>query len=212
MLYKYKEVSFVVGDLHFGDEGLFNLVYFRDFLTKEAYIEQVITNYNKIVAKNAVVIFLGDLGRKDALEKYIPRLNGYKILILGNHDEYAKSFYQKLFAEVYDHPLFITKRIVLSHEPIPVEPGVINIHGHTHYVFLESEEHFNYCIEHTNYTPVRFKQIMNLLPKVAKPRRKFLEEWYRDKQIWQGPVRSDLVLDEQNKIDVVATLKKREEE
>lgn len=202
---KFNDVKFVIGDLHFGEETLFELVYSDTFASKEDYINRVIKNYNRLVTEDAVVVFLGDLGRKDAVKQYIPLLNGYKILILGNHDTYAKAFYTELFDEVYDHPLFVRNRIVLSHEPIPVEPGVINVHGHTHHVFLASNAHFNYCIEHTLYQPVRFKNIINLLSNLPKPNRKFLSEWYKNEQVWQGPPRSDLVLDANNIIDVPET-------
>lgn len=202
---KISNINYVIGDLHFGDEALFTLVYGNTFLNKEEYAEVVVANYNKVVHNDAVVLFLGDLGRRDALKKYLPRLNGYKILILGNHDTYAKKFYGNYFAEIYNHPLFVHNRIVFSHEPIPVEPGVINIHGHTHHVFLKSEQHFNYCIEHTNYAPVKIKIVEDLLSNITPPNRKFLYEWYKDQQIWTGKNLDRLVLDEERVINVEAT-------
>lgn len=200
-------VDFIIGDLHFGNDGMFNRAYSKTFSTKEEYMESVVKNYNQVISNNHRVVFLGDLGNGEELKKYIPKMKGYKILILGNHDKYAKRFYNDLFDEVYSTPIFILPRIVLSHEPIPVEPGVLNLHGHTHAVKLKSDQHINLCIEHTDYKPVRFKQFTGILSNMEKPNRKFLKEWYKDIQIWTGDDREDLVLNEDGLIDVEETIK-----
>lgn len=200
-------VDFIIGDLHFGNDGMFNRAYSKTFSTKEEYMESVVKNYNQVISNNHRVVFLGDLGNGEELKKYIPKMKGYKILILGNHDKYAKRFYNDLFDEVYSTPIFILPRIVLSHEPIPVEPGVLNLHGHTHAVKLKSDQHINLCIEHTDYKPVRFKQFTGILSNMEKPNRKFLKEWYKDIQIWTGDDREDLVLHEDGLIDVEETIK-----
>lgn len=200
-------VDFIIGDLHFGNDGMFNRAYSKTFSTKEEYMESVVKNYNQVISNNHRVVFLGDLGNGEELKKYIPKMKGYKILILGNHDKYAKRFYNDLFDEVYSTPIFILPRIVLSHEPIPVESGVLNLHGHTHAVKLKSDQHINLCIEHTDYKPVRFKQFTGILSNMEKPNRKFLKEWYKDIQIWTGDDREDLVLNEDGLIDVEETIK-----
>lgn len=205
-------IDFIIGDLHFDNDGMFKRAYNKFFETKEAYMEAVVKNYNAIVQKDSVVVFLGDLGKAEALKKYIPQMKGKKILILGNHDKFAKKFYNELFDEVYDTPLFVHSRIVLSHEPIPVESGVLNLHGHTHSVILDSKQHINLCIEHTNYTPVRLKTYIKMLGNFEKPNKKFLQEWYKDIQIWIGEKREDLILGKNNIIDVQKTLELRKKE
>lgn len=204
------KVDYLIGDLHFGSDGMFNRAYSKTFKTKEEYMETVVKNYNLIVNNNHKVLFLGDLGREKELRKYISQMNGYKILILGNHDKYSKRFYNKLFDEVYNYPLFMMNRIVVSHEPIPVEPGVLNIHGHTHAVKLKSKQHLNICIEHTDYKPVRLKRCIGMLSYLEKPNRKFLQEWYKDIQIWTGEERDDLVLEEDGVIDIEKSIARRE--
>lgn len=203
-------IDYIIGDLHFDNWGMFNRTYSKNFKTKEEYMETVVKNYNSKVHEKHTVVFLGDLGVGEALKKYIPQMKGKKILILGNHDKYAKKFYNELFDEVYDHPLFVNSRIVLSHHPIPVEPGVLNLHGHTHYVKLQSEQHINLCVEHTNYEPVRLKSYIGYLSNLEKPDRKFLKEWYKDIQLWVGETRDDLVIEESGLIDVKKSLELRE--
>lgn len=202
-------VDFLLGDLHFGNDGMFNRSYSKKFNTKEKYIKAVIKNYNSIVNEKHTVLFLGDLGKSEILKEYIPKMKGRKILILGNHDKYSKRFYEELFDEVHSGPIFISSRIAISHEPIPVEPGVLNVHGHTHFVKLNSKQHINICVEYTDYRPVSVKSITSKLNDLEKPNRKFLQEWYKDIQIWTGGPREDLVLDENNIINVEESLKLR---
>ena len=81
---------------------------------------------NKIY-KSDTLIHLGDVG--DA--SYLDELKCYKVLITGNHDILSKV--ASHFNEVYNGPLFIADRILLSHEPIyGMEKFALNIHGHVH--------------------------------------------------------------------------------
>ena len=75
-----------------------------------------------------------------------------------------------LFDEVYEGPLMINDRIILSHEPIsPLPPYMFNIHGHTHRpcnatvpeAFGVAEPHgMNLCAERTGYMPVSLKRVI----------------------------------------------------
>ena len=84
---------------------------------------------NAKILKNDTVVCLGDCGNLDYFKKM---KSGKKILIKGNHDDKGNSHYLKIFDEVYSGPLFITDKILLSHEPIFGLPFCCNIHGHVH--------------------------------------------------------------------------------
>ena len=66
----------------------------------------------------------------------------------------------KLFDEVYTGPLFISDKILLSHEPIDFLYA-LNIHGHDHNNkdFVDNT-HLNVCAELIDYTPVSLKSII----------------------------------------------------
>lgn len=67
-----------------------------------------------------------------------------------------------LFDEVYEGPLMISDRIILTHEPIVLSPQyMFNIHGHDHAHWYTGCRHLNCCAEHINYTPVSLKEIIN---------------------------------------------------
>jgi len=65
-----------------------------------------------------------------------------------------------LFDEVYPGPLWISPKILLSHEPNP-ELYALNIHGHTHGApFRPTPTSFNLCAEAIDYKPVNLKWIV----------------------------------------------------
>jgi len=204
-----RKPNYIMGDLHLGDRGMFKTVYSKTFNTPDEYSAAIVTRWNnKVRNKDAVVYILGDMGQKSEIEKIIPQLNGYLVLILGNHDKYSKAFYESHFDEVYSSSVWVTARILLSHVPMPVAEGYLNFHGHTHLVKLASKYHYNMCPEWWDYTPMLFKKLEGYLGKISKPNIHFMEEWYADIQEWHGDDRQELVfVEESNLIDVEPTKK-----
>lgn len=94
----------------------------------------------------------------DTLKEIVKRMKGENrrlFLILGNHDnlhEKDKSrvqFYYDLgFDIVYDTPIILEDKWILSHEPVYIEPGshFINLYGHTH-DFEVNRDYFIYDYE-----------------------------------------------------------------
>jgi calcineurin-like phosphoesterase family protein len=198
-------MDYVYSDPHFGHTKL-RIVGRKRFNSDEEMHEYMLSAYNKVIVdNNSKVYWLGDLGDKKFIEEFVPKMRGYKILILGNHDKYNKAFYQKYFDEVYEVGLFWNKRIFLSHHPMPIEEGFINIHGHTHLINVETGRHFNVCVEQTNYEPVPMKKFEKMLGNIPGPNRRFMQEWYKDIQKPVGRNIDDLVLTEKGLIDVEKT-------
>lgn len=70
----------------------------------------------------------------------------------------------RLFDEVYDGPLFINDKILLSHEPIEIPFG-INIHGHCHgskHVMYENTKRLqlNMAADVVNFKPIRLDELI----------------------------------------------------
>ena len=126
----------------------------------ESWNEMLISRWNKVVRPCDTVYILGDLalGNYDAVKNVLGCLNGRKILVKGNHDNWSNIKYQDLgFEEVKPGPIFLDKygypcrqevvgkrknaKYVLSHVPLTAETlleykikyGVeCNIFGHIH--------------------------------------------------------------------------------
>lgn len=65
-----------------------------------------------------------------------------------------------LFDEVYEGPLFISEKILLSHEPMDCL-WAFNIHGHDHSGWdYKGDDRLNVCAERINYTPIALPQII----------------------------------------------------
>ena len=63
-----------------------------------------------------------------------------------------------LFDEVYEGPLMIAEKLILSHEPVDV-PWAYNIHGHDHQGH-KRKNHINVCVDVTGYQPINMNQFM----------------------------------------------------
>lgn len=101
---------------------------------------------------------------RDFEDQFNAEIKGYKKTneyLLGEW-LYAKEVDNHLFDEVYEGPLIINEKIILSHEPLDVK-GMLNIHGHIHGKRgrgAAGSYHLNVCAEHVNYTPIRLNDIV----------------------------------------------------
>lgn len=122
---------------------------------------------NSKVGKKDTLIILGDVGDINCAKK----LRGHKILICGNHDA-GSTLYEDVFEEVYPGPVFISERILLSHEPIDL-PFAFNIHGHDHMLPASDNRHLNVCSDVIGYVPVNFNRLLKsgILAKIPSVHR-----------------------------------------
>ena len=153
---------FFISDTHFHHK---NIIKFRGegrFKTVEEHDEFLIENWNKTVNKNDKVFHLGDFSFKDL--SVADRLNGLKVLVLGNHDFFKPAELAKHFHRVYGCLLY--KGYFLTHVPVFIDDyswrGEKNIHGHLHSHKLDTGKHINVCCDHTDYTPISFDEIKAL--------------------------------------------------
>ena len=113
---------------------------------------------NRIVGKGDTFVCLGDVGNP----KYISMIKARKkILLLGNHDAPGKC--KEVFDEVYSGPLFISDKILLSHEPVYGLSWCLNIHGHDHNnteLYKEGCKHINLAANVCGYTPMNLGKLI----------------------------------------------------
>lgn len=111
---------FFTSDLHIGHE---NSIKFdgRPFRDLDHMHESLITRYNATVKENGVCFFLGDVGTKtEAIHKVLSRMNGTKILILGNHDKGMFTMYNAGFDVVLHNATIYVgdNKVTMSHCPL----------------------------------------------------------------------------------------------
>lgn len=111
---------YIISDTHFDDpdRGLMGYT-----ISTKDHVDLIKSK----VTKMDTLVHLGDVGNPE----YFKDIKGYKVLLLGNHDQTATKF-KPYFDEIYTGPLFIGEKILLSHEPIFMGDIAVNLHGHDH--------------------------------------------------------------------------------
>lgn len=140
-----------------------NIINFSDrpFTSVDEMNEHLIANYNEYVGPNDICIWGGDVGFGGATEinKLLYQCQGYKILIVGNHDFNGKKLRRLAFDETHmiytvDYP---EVSMVFTHYPMQNIPWPwVNIHGHLH-AFSNPDSghplHININCEVQDYRP-----------------------------------------------------------
>ena len=96
-------MKYLISDTHFNHLNIIKYCN-RPFETVEEMNEFIIQKWNNTISNDDTVYFLGDfcLGNREKVIELGHRLNGHKILILGNHDRVTKTaFVDAGFEEIY---------------------------------------------------------------------------------------------------------------
>ena len=142
-----KNAVWIISDTHFGDKDI------QKAFPNRPSDEELIKNINQKVGKTGTLLLLGDVGDIECAKQ----LKGYKVLICGNHDTNITS-YEEIFDEVYTGAIIISKKILLSHEPLDIS-WAFNIHGHDH-AGAKRKGHLNVCADVIGYIPINFNQFL----------------------------------------------------
>lgn len=154
----------ITSDLHLGH---LNICKFRtQFSTPEEHDNIVFENLATSVNKRDSLILLGDVAfTKYWLDK-IKSINcAKKLLVCGNHDT-EKGIKMRDLVKVYDDVVAMYSRRNYWFSHCPIHPAELrgrlgNIHGHGHQDVIDDPRYFNVCLEHTNYKPISFADLIN---------------------------------------------------
>lgn len=159
-------------DWHFGHANFLKFVKedgtpCRPFTSVQDMNEYMIARHNERVGLNDKFYSLGDVAFKlDVLHSIMPRLNGKKRLILGNHDKFHMSEYTKYFEKIYEswQPV---RNVLFTHRPVHMgdhhSKVQYNCHGHIHYHTIDDPRYLNLCVEHWDYGPIHWNEISKKL-------------------------------------------------
>lgn len=122
-----------IGCLHFGHKWL---AQYRGFQDEFYHDEHLIEQWNSVVHKRDLTYILGDITMEtDQWYYQLDRLNGRKIVVLGNHDRHQDVKELLKYVESVAG-MIMYKGFFLTHAPIhPNEVGFCrgNIHAHIHH-------------------------------------------------------------------------------
>lgn len=165
--------TWLIADTHFGHYNILKFkrkdgTVLRDFNDIHHMNETIVQNWNKLVGFEDKVYHLGDIGFTNftRLKEVFDRLNGRKVLIKGNHDNFKLSQYSQIFYDVRaTHQL---GGYILSHvpiHPISLDRWKGNIHGHLHYQQIDDPKYLCVSVERTGYCPISFDDCKKLFDK-----------------------------------------------
>lgn len=161
--------TWIISDTHFFHENIG-----RYCNRPENWQELIIKNWNNLISPDETVLHLGDFsfGKRSNFDYLTEILHGKMILIRGNHDRLSRVRYESRGVTIVNNSIFVEsdekQKIVFSHWPVvPLEDGLINIHGHIHNSPPPPEgsnlgpHHINMSVEVREYRPWRLKDVFH---------------------------------------------------
>ena len=160
----------VVSDTHFGHSNIIKYCD-RPFPDAAFMDEYIIEQWNSMIKPQDKVYHLGDVYFAQG-HTALPKLNGKKRLILGNHDNGKDPRLVGAFKKIEVWRMFPEFGLLLTH--VPVHPSTLgerrengyrrlkNIHGHTHTNAEPDGDTTDYkcvCVELTDYKPVNIEEL-----------------------------------------------------
>lgn len=180
--------TFFTADLHFDHAAIIKYCK-RPFDSVEEMNEAIITRNNSIVKPDDILWILGDLGfckTPDRLVELVSRMNGRKMVVLGNHDRERYFPIQNRdkmgIVELYWRMTERTDKEfggfhpTLSHFPMiswnRSSHGSFNLHGHTHgtLLFNPNARQLDVGVDCHNFTPISWKQVVDKLGNIPTPK------------------------------------------
>ena len=157
---------FFTSDTHFSHKNILKYCS-RSYPTIEDMDAGLVELWNQTVSPTDTVYHLGDFGGKAALP-ILPRLNGSKHLITGNHDpEIIRSAPEWISSQAYLEIKIECYRIILFHYPIlewnASHYGSLHFHGHLHGSMANRPQTCDVGVDCWAMKPVSFPDILEYL-------------------------------------------------
>jgi calcineurin-like phosphoesterase family protein len=161
-------------DTHFGH---YNIIKYcnRPFKDTVEMNETIIRNWNNVVKETDFVYHLGDFAYgKDVtnFDMYFNRLNGFIVLIEGNHDQLASMNKHKFYSYKKMHEIrYNDQDVILCHYAMRIwnksHHGAWHLYGHSHGT-LPDDIHalsFDVGVDCHNFTPISFERVKEIMDK-----------------------------------------------
>lgn len=127
-------MDYILGDTHFNHEKMREL---RGYSTLDEMNKDITDKINSVISdKYDTLIINGDVSfaNKTKTKEILSKVNGYKILIVGNHDRRkSKVWWHDVGFDDVIYGSLLRDNVIISHEPVDNLPdGYYNIHAHIH--------------------------------------------------------------------------------
>lgn len=151
-----------ISDIHFNHK---NMATHRGFANEVEMNEHIISSWNSVVGNKDTVWILGDITmEKSSGYELLDKLNGYKKVVLGNHDqpqhvpELLK--YVNKVCGVFEMNGYILTHVAI-HE-CEISHFKANIHGHNHDSRIPNAKYYNVACEQIEYKPKTINELIEI--------------------------------------------------
>ena len=162
---------YFTSDLHFWHRNIIEYCK-RPFASVEEMNEGLIDRWNNRVRSTDTIYVLGDVsfGDADQTDQVLLRLNGFKHLIIGNHDRHGRHSrktpypWENHFLTIADYKRVKVEghKFVLCHFPFASwERGYVNLHGHTHGMHPSYYRQHDVGVDSNNYEPITWQEAVD---------------------------------------------------
>jgi calcineurin-like phosphoesterase family protein len=142
----------------------------RPFKDVDEMNDEIIRRWNSVVTKDDTVYHLGDFALTDnkKLHHFVSRLNGLKILVLGNHDRSKEKMLDAGFDMVFGDLRIETHQnshvmMMLHHRPLQKKEwnnSKFLLCGHVHEKWRRKGNMINVGVDVWDFTPRTFDELM----------------------------------------------------
>ena len=175
-------IKYYISDHHFHHEGIIEYESrpFENLFDMDTFMESA---WNTRVSSKDTIVHGGDLalgsirGYKSRITYLMKRLNGYKILVKGNHERSRKTSLAVGFDEV--HSYYFEDGVLVIHNLMAnwdrlihqIEKADYVLYGHVHELLLEDprvvgqEKFINISVEHLDYIPRTIEELIVIRKK-----------------------------------------------
>lgn len=168
--------KFFIGDPHFGHKALPKYRTAWDSL--EEYEEAFVKKYNERLSKRDICVFVGDVNFTKQSFSIFERLNGSKIIVGGNHDNWPlKNYLNPKYKIAGIYGAVEMDQGIITHIPVhlsQMDRYRFNVHGHLHDkvitkaikihngrpISVPDERYINVCCEKIAYTPIEYQVLV----------------------------------------------------
>lgn len=159
----------VTSDTHFGHNNVISYCN-RPYADADHMDADMVNRWNAEIGQDDKLIHLGDwcfrgVGHKQQIQN---RLNGYKIIVKGNHDpsrtQLVQKFgFQEAYREVEGRIKETGQTFYMAHIPDSEKAKKYDIHfcGHVHLLFVKSGNIINVGADHWDYKPQTLRTILD---------------------------------------------------
>jgi calcineurin-like phosphoesterase family protein len=150
---------YIISDTHFGHAWAAE---HRGYNSVDEHDTDLVHKWNSIVTKRDTVWHLGDVFFGSTNHKPLAFLNGYKRLVMGNHDHYSVDLYMRYFNTI--HGVGEYKDCVLTHIPVHIGQKyrwLKNIHGHMHDLSVPDPWYQCVSVEQTGLAPILLNTVVD---------------------------------------------------